>query len=149
MPDSIQCAIHGESRKTFVCTHLLGETTGLGFNRDDPTDDNPFPTRGVTIVSSYAPATTAGTMNRKSWQRSLCSARGVTNARSFATRGPQSPLVIWLSSGGSVAVARSGIPGPASISVTIHLTTGLRSMKRPDARPASCRVGARTGARPS
>jgi len=43
MPDSIQCAIHGESRKTFACTHLLGETAGLGFNRDDPTDDNPFP----------------------------------------------------------------------------------------------------------
>jgi hypothetical protein len=43
MPDSVQCAIHGESRKTFVCAHLLGETTGLGFNRDDPTDDNPFP----------------------------------------------------------------------------------------------------------
>ena len=43
MPDSIQCATHGESRKTFVCTHLLGETAGLGFNRDDPTDDNPFP----------------------------------------------------------------------------------------------------------
>jgi hypothetical protein len=24
-------------------THLLGETVALGFNRDDPTDDNPFP----------------------------------------------------------------------------------------------------------
>ena len=149
MPDSIQCAIHGESRKTFVCTHLLGETTGLASIGTTLLMTTLFPTRGVTIVSSYAPATTAGTMNRKSWQRSLCSARGVTNARSFATRGPHSPSVIWLSYGGSVAVARSGLPGPASILVTIHLTTGLRSMKRPDARPASCRVGARTGARPS
>jgi hypothetical protein len=39
----VQCATHGQSQKTFVCAHLLGETAGLGFNRDDPTDDNPFP----------------------------------------------------------------------------------------------------------
>jgi hypothetical protein len=43
MPESVQCATHGESGKTFVCAHLLGETAGLGFNRDDPTDDNRFP----------------------------------------------------------------------------------------------------------
>ena len=43
MPDSIQCATHGTSGKTFVCTHLLGETAGLGSNRNDRTNDNPFP----------------------------------------------------------------------------------------------------------
>jgi hypothetical protein len=43
MPDKIQCATHGERWETFVCTHLLGETTGLGFNRDEPSEDNPFP----------------------------------------------------------------------------------------------------------
>ena len=43
MPDKIECVIHGECQKTFVCNHLLGETAGLGFNRDDPSDDNPFP----------------------------------------------------------------------------------------------------------
>ena len=43
MTKTIQCATHGECQKTYVCTHLLGEAAGLGFNRDDPTADNPFP----------------------------------------------------------------------------------------------------------
>jgi len=43
VPDKIQCASHGESFETFVCSHLVGETAGLGFNRNDPTDDDPFP----------------------------------------------------------------------------------------------------------
>ena len=43
MPDKIECASHGERWKTFVCTHLLGDSVGLGFNRDEPTEDDPFP----------------------------------------------------------------------------------------------------------
>lgn len=43
MTDKIQCDTHGECFKTFVCSHLPGETAGLGFNRNDPDDDNPFP----------------------------------------------------------------------------------------------------------
>ena len=43
MADKIQCATHGECQQSFVCTHLLGETVGLGFNRNEPVDDNPFP----------------------------------------------------------------------------------------------------------
>src|ERR1700683_990757 len=43
MPDTVHCDTHGESEKTYVCTHLVGEGTGLGFNRSDPTGDNPFP----------------------------------------------------------------------------------------------------------
>ena len=43
MADKVHCATHGESQKTFVCTHLLGETAGLGFNGDEPTNENPFP----------------------------------------------------------------------------------------------------------
>jgi hypothetical protein len=41
--DKIQCETHGESQKTYVCTHLLGEAAGVGFNRNEPTADNPFP----------------------------------------------------------------------------------------------------------
>jgi hypothetical protein len=41
--DSIHCDTHGESDKTHVCTHLVGEGTGLGFNRREPSEDNPFP----------------------------------------------------------------------------------------------------------
>jgi hypothetical protein len=43
MPSNIQCPTHGECQETFVCTHLFGETAGLGFNRNEPTADNPFP----------------------------------------------------------------------------------------------------------
>lgn len=43
MAGKVQCDTHGESDKTYVCTHLLGEETGLGFNRDEPSEDNPFP----------------------------------------------------------------------------------------------------------
>ena len=43
MAGRIQCATHGECQKTFVCLHLLGESVGLGFNRSEPTTDNPFP----------------------------------------------------------------------------------------------------------
>jgi hypothetical protein len=43
VPDKIHCDTHGDSEEAYVCTHLTGEATGLGFNRDDPTEDNPFP----------------------------------------------------------------------------------------------------------
>ena len=43
MADKVQCDTHGESEKTYVCAHLVGEETGLGFNRNDPTEENPFP----------------------------------------------------------------------------------------------------------
>ena len=43
MTNKIQCATHGESDKTYVCEHLIGETSGLGFNRENPSDDDPFP----------------------------------------------------------------------------------------------------------
>jgi uncharacterized protein DUF2199 len=43
MTDKIQCATHGECQATFVCTHLLGETVGLGFNCDETSKENLFP----------------------------------------------------------------------------------------------------------
>jgi hypothetical protein len=43
MSEKIQCNTHGESLQTFVCTHLLGEAVGLGFNRNEPDEENPFP----------------------------------------------------------------------------------------------------------
>ena len=43
MPDKIECATHGECWQTFVCTHLQPESSGLGFNRNEPTEDEPFP----------------------------------------------------------------------------------------------------------
>jgi len=41
--DTIQCAVHGESQRAFVCVHLEGESSSLGFNRDEPSKDKPFP----------------------------------------------------------------------------------------------------------
>jgi hypothetical protein len=43
MAKEVQCATHGERKETFVCTHLLGDVFGLGFNRDEPSADNLFP----------------------------------------------------------------------------------------------------------
>lgn len=43
MTKKILCPTHGECQQTFVCGHLLGENAGLGFNRDEPSADNPFP----------------------------------------------------------------------------------------------------------
>jgi hypothetical protein len=43
MNKTIQCKTHGESEKAYVCTHLVGETAGLGFNRNEPKSENPFP----------------------------------------------------------------------------------------------------------
>jgi hypothetical protein len=43
MSNTVQCSTHGESQKSFVCTHLTSEAAGLGFNRDEPRADNPFP----------------------------------------------------------------------------------------------------------
>jgi hypothetical protein len=43
MADKIHCDTHGESRKAYVCQHFHGNSVGLGFNREEPTDENPFP----------------------------------------------------------------------------------------------------------
>ena len=43
MPNKMQCPTHGECQESFVCTHLLGEAVGLGFNRNEPTQEDPFP----------------------------------------------------------------------------------------------------------
>lgn len=43
MADKIDCGVHGKCQTTYVCSHLVGEVTGLGFNRNEPSDDDPFP----------------------------------------------------------------------------------------------------------
>jgi len=43
MADTIQCDTHGESQAAYVCTHLAGAGAGLGFNRNEPTEEDPFP----------------------------------------------------------------------------------------------------------
>lgn len=43
MSDQVECAVHGERQRAFVCGHLLGDAAGLGFNRDLPTENKPFP----------------------------------------------------------------------------------------------------------
>jgi hypothetical protein len=38
----IDCAQHGRQRSCALCSHLI-HAAGLGFNTDDPTNENPFP----------------------------------------------------------------------------------------------------------
>jgi hypothetical protein len=43
MPNKIQCETHGECQEAFVCSHLIEGAAGLGFNREEPSEENPFP----------------------------------------------------------------------------------------------------------
>lgn len=43
MPDTIVCDTHGERQRTYVCVHLSGSTSGLGFHTAHATADNRFP----------------------------------------------------------------------------------------------------------
>jgi hypothetical protein len=43
MDRSVECPVHGKSQPTYVCIHLTGNQFGLGFNRNDPSEDEPFP----------------------------------------------------------------------------------------------------------
>ena len=43
MANTINCPKHGESAKTFVCSHLTEESVGLGFNHQEPSEENPYP----------------------------------------------------------------------------------------------------------
>jgi hypothetical protein len=40
---TIHCHSHGENQQAFVCIHLTGESSGLGFNRDEPSEGNEYP----------------------------------------------------------------------------------------------------------
>jgi hypothetical protein len=43
LADKIHCDTHGEREEAFVCTHLASESSGLGFNCDETSGDDPFP----------------------------------------------------------------------------------------------------------
>ncbi len=43
MTNKIQCETHGEREETFVCIHVTGDAAGLGFNREEPSEEKPFP----------------------------------------------------------------------------------------------------------
>jgi hypothetical protein len=43
MADKIHCDTHGECQQAFVCSHLVKDAVGLGFNRNEPSAEDPFP----------------------------------------------------------------------------------------------------------
>jgi len=43
VPGTIHCDFHGEAERTQVCVHVAGNGAGLGFNREEASEDNPFP----------------------------------------------------------------------------------------------------------
>jgi len=43
LSEKVHCATHGERQETYVCSHLVGNSSSLGFNRDEPDKDTPFP----------------------------------------------------------------------------------------------------------
>lgn len=46
MANKINCSTHGETEEAFVCSPLLGDSVGRGFNRKDPNAEHPFPDAG-------------------------------------------------------------------------------------------------------
>jgi hypothetical protein len=123
MADKIQCDTHGECFRTFVCTHLLGETAGLGFNSDEPRTTIRSLTRGATTAKSYVQFTMAGTKSPKSFQKSHCSAQAAMNEPASAIPGLQSHWMIWLIFAGSAVVAMNGILALASTLAMMHRIT--------------------------
>ena len=43
MADTVICDYHGEGVVTFTCSHLAEGAAGIGFNCDEPTEEDPFP----------------------------------------------------------------------------------------------------------
>lgn len=43
MADLVQCDEHGEAEQAFVCSHLAEEAVALGFNRNEPSEEDPYP----------------------------------------------------------------------------------------------------------
>ena len=43
MANIIHCNTHGDTEESFVCSHLAERMAGLGFNRNEPSDEKPFP----------------------------------------------------------------------------------------------------------
>ena len=43
MAGTVYCETHGDSVRSLVCSHLTEEVAGLGFNRREPSDDDPCP----------------------------------------------------------------------------------------------------------
>ena len=43
MGDLVQCDVHGEGERAYVCSHLAEHGVGLGFNANDPSEEDPFP----------------------------------------------------------------------------------------------------------
>jgi hypothetical protein len=43
MPDTVQCATHGETQQTFVCSHLAEGSNALGFNHESNAEESRYP----------------------------------------------------------------------------------------------------------
>ena len=43
MDERVKCDVHGEGELAFVCTHLVEDVAALGFNRNEPSEEDPFP----------------------------------------------------------------------------------------------------------
>src|SRR5215469_1108875 len=100
------------------------------------------------IVNLYALLMAVGMNNARNLQKSRCSVRVATNEPGYEIRALQSPLMTYPTFGGSVVAARNGTRGHASISVTIHHTTGAKTMKERAIEPHSCQAGVRTVTKP-
>ena len=102
------------------------------------------PMRGATTAKSYAQPMTAGIRNLRNWPRSLYYVQAATSGPGSATLALLSRWMTLPICAGSAARAPNGIPGLASISGSIHPTTGRTIMKKRVRPSAFCPAGARS-----
>lgn len=115
MSEEVHCDTHGESEEAYVCGHLLGEGTGLGFNRNDPTADNPFPDAWCDNCEIIR-AAHGGWNSRSEKLRSVSLLCSGCYERARIGNVQPSRWLIWRVCAGSVPTAMNGTAGRASIS---------------------------------
>jgi hypothetical protein len=129
-----------------VCTHLLGETAGLGFNRNKPTNENPFPDAWCDDCELIRSAHDGwNEQSEKLAKISLLCSGGYERARIRNTRTSVT-LDDLADLRGSAAAAKNGTPHPALILVMLLLITGAKNMKRRAVVLDSYQAGAKTAA---
>ena len=127
MADAVHCDSHGECDVTFTCSHLADGSAGIGFNRDEPTEEEPFPDAvcdGCDLILEVHGGWTDES-EKLIEIRLLCSRCyelcHIRNTRTDVT------FEIYPVFAGSAVLARNGIMDHVLISATTHPFIGTQN----------------------
>ena len=140
--ETVHCDTHGETQQAFVCEHLTGESFGLGFNRNDATDENPFPDAWCDNCEIIRAAHDgSGGSSRRTVQDCSALCRMLRAILYSEHHHQQSHFKNCRTYAGNVPVAMSGTVGHASTSDSRSRTTGTKITRRRVDEPTSFREG--------